>query len=74
MALNKGDHAWKFTQALRQCDHAEQRRSADGERPQRIDPSASQPYSWENSLLRWHPVIETNAIVCITETGAQWLW
>lgn len=69
MALNEGDHASKLAQALRQRDQTEQRCSADGQRLQRIDPAAPDPDAWENSMLRRHPVVETDAIIRIAETG-----
>jgi hypothetical protein len=74
VVLNKGRDTRQFAQALRERDQAEQRRRSDRQRPERIEPAAPNPDAWKNSLLGRHPMIETDAIVRVAETGAERLW
>ncbi len=71
MVLNESRHTRKLAQALRERDKAKQRRDADRQRPQRVDPAAPDANAGKNSLLRRHPVIETDAVVRIAETGTE---
>ena len=68
---DKGLHAGKLAQTLRERDQAEQRRGADRQRPQGIDPAPADPDSWRDPLLRRHPVTKAYTIVRIAETGTE---
>src|SRR6202040_1236440 len=50
---------------------AEERRGSDGQAPQGVYPASADPNPWGDSLLRSHPVVETQAIVRIAEAGAE---
>ena len=71
MLLDEGHHAGKLAQALSQSDQAEERRGSDGQAPQGIYPAPADPNPRGDSLLRSHPVVETQAIVRIAEAGAE---
>jgi hypothetical protein len=71
MLLDEGRHAGKLAQALSQSDQAEERRGSDGQAPQGVYPAPADPNPWGDSLLRSHPVVETQAIVRIAEAGAE---
>lgn len=53
------------------ADQAQHRRGAGRQRPDRIEPVAPDPDAGKNTLLRWHPVVERDAIIGIAETGAE---
>ena len=61
----------KFAQALSQGDQAEQRRGADRQAPQRIDPAPSNADPGRDPLLWRHPVIEADAIVGIAKSCTE---
>jgi hypothetical protein len=71
MLLDEGRHAGKLAQALSESDQAEERRRADGQAPQGVYPAPADPNPGGDSLLRSHPVVETQAIVRIAEAGAE---
>ena len=71
MLLDEGRHAGKLAQALSKSDQAEERRGSDGQAPQGIYPAPADPNPWGDSLLRSHPVVETQAIVRTAEAGAE---
>ena len=71
MLLDESRHAGKLAQALSRSDQAEKRRGSDGQAPQGVYPAPADPNPWGDSLLRSHPVVETQAIVRIAEAGAE---
>src|SRR5665213_1501621 len=73
MLPDKVLYAGKFTQALSQGNQAEQRRGRDRQTPQHVDPAPAYANTGRNSILWRHPVIETDAVVCIAKLGTKWL-
>src|SRR5580693_977903 len=71
MTLDESRHARKLAQALREGDHAEQRRSADWKAPQGVDPPPADPNARRNASLRWHLAVHKQAIVRIAEARTE---
>ncbi len=71
MLLDEGYDAGKFAQALRQGDQAEQRGSANGQGPQRIDPAPADADARRDPLLRRHPVVGAQPVCRIAQFAAK---